>query len=610
MRRISLILLAIPATTATSVRFTNPDPCAVFCATVRGACGSRGSACHRDTHCENLYWKSASHSEAVPICNSEDKDCPRELKAGCEDVLKFILQPGLILKAPKAPLIKATQPSGVEGWVASKAAPGMTILSRSSASGNSVEVRKPTSTAPKAAIVSAAPPPAVTTPKKAFVAAAPRPAEAIVWAAQRPAGATVAVAPCPAKLEVPASAAPPAAGKKKPATKKNSSRAVPPEEDEEAALLARAVALSLEGVSEDVRLESIRSRWFPKDRPDIIPMNRLDPKLAAELAKLKTEKERMSFFVRHVDVLTAPEYDIDPLPGRRGFVNIGNTCYFNALIQALGHSTYFREVVHSAFIPKVLNQRESALFSFLSIIDKAMMSEEEFGPIDPTRFFEKLRVEFPGNFIADEEEDLSLLFQTILEQLMAVDEPTVDRVFRMVNHNHDYCSICEYGSRHDESADYILKLPLPEGKERVTLEECFGEFSSYREIGDLDNYTCPRCGAGNYKRKPELGGLVNRGMVVGPQILIIQLTREESLPMVTFPEIFDLSSMPGSSRTSGIYNLVSVIHLSGRHYTTDFLDPIFHQWINANDMHVQAISPGMTFESNSVYALVYELING
>ncbi len=295
------------------------------------------------------------------------------------------------------------------------------------------------------------------------------------------------------------------------------------------------------------------------------------------------------------------EYVVDRRPGRRGFHNLGNTCYFNALMQVLGHSTVLRAAIKN-HQPRIRDG--TALHEFIDIIFSQMHSQTEFDPIDTTEIFQRLQNEYPGRYNPGIREDSIILLQQMLEPLEQY-SPVIAHMFDVPQDLLSTCSKCRRETSTAESVEkvIIVPVPIPEDKtSMVTLSECFETLTTPYDRDAEERIVCPQC---HKHADMVLQWHLGRGSV-GPQLLMIQLARQhkDTIP-VLYPEHLDLSELANSHLT-GQYRLIGVIHLrSGVHYIADFWDSVRREWVHANDRAVETIED-FQLVSNMVYALLYE----
>lgn len=297
-------------------------------------------------------------------------------------------------------------------------------------------------------------------------------------------------------------------------------------------------------------------------------------------------------------------YTVVTRPGRRGFHNLGNTCYFSAMMQALGHSTVFRSALQEVDL-SLLNHK-SAAHEFLRIIRDDMYSQTNFEPIHPNEFFRRLERDHPGLFVLGDQEDSARLLFTILDDLAGF-APRLTQLFEFTQTTIRTCAKCYrvLGQEPTMVKQWLLQVPESNG-DMMTLYDCLNAFGTISANDGAISHRCNICPAGNgIAHQYFIGNSISRQM--GPQILLIQLTRQarHQVPII-LDESLDLATVPNSTLT-GKYRLVSVINIEVSHYTAQFWDPVRREWVSANDRAVETIGD-LDIVSKSTYALLYERI--
>jgi ubiquitin C-terminal hydrolase len=352
-------------------------------------------------------------------------------------------------------------------------------------------------------------------------------------------------------------------------------------------------------------LSSIRREWVPRPLPEKIPMNRRTDDDLNALQRMSFE-EQVAFLEANADRLDAVEYDIDPRPGRRGFDNLGNTCYINAFMQALGHVHAFRSYIHDRFVPRLREHRGSvsaSLNEFVRLIDEEMMSTSEFGIIQMNTFYDRLIAEYPRTIQRDRQADSMEVFAIMVDEMEKVDPEGIKELFEVPMYDRDECPSCSTVRVTHRDGQYTLLLPaLDVPSDSHSLADRMRNWERPSPIeGGIDK-VCRTCSVSDNRRSSQLGHSSDV-VTAGPRILVVQLMRDVYglKPEVEFPEVLRLPTMRGQ------YRLVSTINHKLAHYTSNFYDPIYQQWVEANDRSVSDIDH-MEYTSTSVSVLVYERI--
>lgn len=355
--------------------------------------------------------------------------------------------------------------------------------------------------------------------------------------------------------------------------------------------------------------------------------------------------------IQHVRVGGA--YMVPLIPGRRGFRNLGNTCFANSIFQALGHSRVFRSAVRDRLVRlavKKAAERASldpqslptATEEFLRIVDDEMMNTQEFIAIDASEFMKRIRREHPGEFNSFAQEDANHFFNAVIEGLYQLDPQLLNSLFHIPIVSEDLCRNCgdsirssDPGTDGTHAFKPVFELSCPDADVK-SLEACFATNSAWEVLRDSSGinplFVCEDCYGQPYERRVVLGDVNPQVSLLGPEIMYIQIKRNVRYDKKTdqfgtvrmdatyvaqwleFPLTFQLEQMPGASNVRGFYTLASVVLLESQHYTTVYIDIITGQWLTANDSRVEPIELPTLYTDNmarskSVYALVYERVN-
>jgi ubiquitin C-terminal hydrolase len=110
------------------------------------------------------------------------------------------------------------------------------------------------------------------------------------------------------------------------------------------------------------------------------------------------------------------------VPGIVGLINLGNTCYFNCIIQALVHTPLLQEFFSSSNMQSFLNKKykiDDTVANEISNLSKEMWNTN-YSKINPVRLYKLFTQRFPmfeGKDQHDCHEFLSMLLDTLHEEL-------------------------------------------------------------------------------------------------------------------------------------------------------------------------------------------------
>ncbi len=287
------------------------------------------------------------------------------------------------------------------------------------------------------------------------------------------------------------------------------------------------------------------------------------------------------------------------VPGRRGIRNVRNSCWANSIMQALGHLMPLRQAIHESLLRRAV--RQSAMYELMTVIDEEMMSVTNFESIDLTELFRRLGQESPDRFDPRYPGDITDFLDFVMDQLYLLGRDDIIRpMFALPSY---YEVITDPDTGREVPTDVpggtntfiyslILQCPSHDPPDLTPLEECFT--NTFQE---------------SLNRRTVYGSaLYPDARFLGPQILIIRTEWIHRDTLLEIPLVFDISQQLGFENIDGTYSLQSIIHTHDQqHYTANFLDPLFHEWLHANDRSVQRITDtdGMRL-SDTVFALVYQ----
>lgn len=363
---------------------------------------------------------------------------------------------------------------------------------------------------------------------------------------------------------------------------------------------------------------------------------------------------------------TIPQHLLLPPPKLvfpTGLKNLGNTCYLNATLQCLRHSTPFVEyLMGEGFIRDrmcFVNQRPLEQ-AFLGEYHELManMSNRSNASVQPTEFL-RLLVHFNSNFAGGAQSDAQECLSTILQTLHVAlrlnvkitvngGEGTSDQYARMrkgiqqyeTHLKHDGYSVIDeiFGSQFESrltcercghisaAFDPYSSVPVEIGPRALTLYDCLDQFMGAEQIEDVH---CDRCGPhANVTKQFRLWTL--------PKMLLVQLKRfdlstggmRKIAQFVQSPKILNLTKYVSHPRVVSqvqnnpaalqLYDLKGVVchtgNLQNGHYTAKCFDEgsstVQRGWYDFNDEHVSLIPEArldQLLQSPSNYILFYEM---
>ena len=308
--------------------------------------------------------------------------------------------------------------------------------------------------------------------------------------------------------------------------------------------------------------------------------------------------------------------------GRRGFQNMGNTCYLGATLQLLSHSRQLRDLIRAQELGADLaNPGAQALRLVREIFDQqwdtARLESDSSLPIVPVDMLHLLAAERGFGFQVGVMEDAHDALRTILgllqDGLRTQHNSPLDELMSISVEQRRVCSACNHARLTTDNVSDLL-LPVPNVVDRpITMEECFRAYFAEEVIEGVD---CEHCGGRHptaqqvrIARAPEvlLVTLKRFEFVMHPQPHAVRMNGE----IEVLPEL-DLDAMPGGGH--GRYRLAGIVHhwgesADGGHYVADVLHPDDGFMYSANDGTVRPRMDGYpALRSRTAYILMYERI--
>jgi len=279
-----------------------------------------------------------------------------------------------------------------------------------------------------------------------------------------------------------------------------------------------------------------------------------------------------------------------------GMTNVGNTCYMNAVLQCLSHTTPLRNyLVRSTFPP---NTRIAAYQTLLRALWKALETpSRRRGALNKVTMkeFQKGVQDALPQFTIYVQHDAQEFLVTLLDYW---DDPQVSAMFKGQQLSRMVCGEATC-AMHSTTQDPIecLCLPIPSSshtrngtnkRRETTLQACLDAYTQQESMPDWQCDTCERKSAHSTKQLQ---------LLECPQVLVIQLKRfsysEQGITTkiktnVTFP-LRDFQPIQGKDAASSPrYQLYAVCNHIGNtpntgHYIAHVLSSDDQKWYKLDD---------------------------
>ena len=284
-----------------------------------------------------------------------------------------------------------------------------------------------------------------------------------------------------------------------------------------------------------------------------------------------------------------------------GFVNKGNTCYINAILQAL------------SVLPSIWCQYPSETHSVPAFVRTFLYNmsrlEQSNTPIDPSNFLKCLQrvmsVAQGRPFQINSQQDAHEVLQVVLDELIGSSVLAKDLVTTTFRSTIS-CDTCQYDSVSEESYT-IIPTPLSS-----SVNNSLSDFLSPVSLSGDDKWPCPLC-------QSKQDGTKEMCITSSGDVIIIILQRfcirdNEPFKNCQPIECFNVPLKVPVRVEEGIYfsksySLVATINHSGKlnagHYTATIKSKCSENWLSCNDRSVLPTSTSKV-DSSLPYILFYK----
>lgn len=302
-------------------------------------------------------------------------------------------------------------------------------------------------------------------------------------------------------------------------------------------------------------------------------------------------------------------YNKDYATNGNGFVNLGNSCYFNTLLQCLISCPSIFETLIQNFAKPHINKNPLAL-DLIKLYEQSKEGKDISQLCIP--IWQKIislakesnnKIHLTQGAQEDAHEGL-MMFLDMLDKL-----PEVKRLFEHRYVTKIYCDLCKQTSSEKKETNLVFETQPDLSTEQLKKFEDIDEFYNTQVSLDIflmkqngyvdEDYKCSKCGGKGSKFK-------STTLTMVPEILPIVFKKYnnklEKIDIVTpFPEKMEFSSKDGNKKI--IYKLVAQCehlgNMRGGHYYAKGLRK--QGWKTLNDNSVSDGIPGPTKNTYMVF---------
>lgn len=307
------------------------------------------------------------------------------------------------------------------------------------------------------------------------------------------------------------------------------------------------------------------------------------------------------------------------LPQPCGFLNCGNSCYANAVLQCLACTPPLTVYLLQRFHSKACKWKEWCFTcEFESLMWKAKAGDSPLSPATMLTHIYKIRSHFGNGKEEDAHEFLRYVIDTMQSASLrevgvrasgSSEEETTLMGLTFGGYLRSKIKCMKCGAK-SEQCERMMDLTIEIEGNVGTLDEALRKFTSTEILDGENKYQCSRCRS--YERAKKKFRVLE-----APNILIIALKRFQPGPFgklnkwIQFPEILDLAPyMSGTSDKSPIYKLYGVIiHLDSMNATYSghylcFVKNAENKWFEIDDSRVKPVDLESVL-ANRAYMLLY-----
>eukprot|EP00158_Paraphelidium_tribonemae_P005590 Partr_v1_DN27419_c0_g1_i6_m71729 putative ubiquitin carboxyl-terminal hydrolase len=212
--------------------------------------------------------------------------------------------------------------------------------------------------------------------------------------------------------------------------------------------------------------------------------------------------------------------DKKPSAVSEGFQNLGNTCYINAVIQALFNIETFRNALFHS-LPSVLDY-EKSFHKLFSTVFKQKMNSKVVSPTDLVEFIRKTTKRFERSTQEDADEFLRILLDRLQDEYNENIENSADNTYNPIADTFEFkierkveCVECK-NTCSNVSVYRDVAVFLGRTNKIIGIDSTASLISSFFSKSKVA-YACEKC--------PGTAAIISQTMASAPKVLIMQLKR-------------------------------------------------------------------------------------
>ena len=287
-----------------------------------------------------------------------------------------------------------------------------------------------------------------------------------------------------------------------------------------------------------------------------------------------------------------------------GLENLGQTCYFNSIVQCLFHCPLFREAIEN--VPhRVLSEpvpRE------LRLLFTQMAKKSTLGYLKTLRCF-SATISIPeckkANMNKNRPEDACEFFLRLIEHFGTIFQPLAE-IFKGDLRSTLLCQHCSQSSiKKDPFGLLPLSFPAVNNGYGIShTHDIYDFLDNFLKPEIIDGYDCDHCPVRHPTEK-------TLGILTPPKVLVVQLKRFKGLQkiedFVRFPSKLRLNCASVANEQHHFYRLTGVIchkgpNISNGHYIAYVLAG--EKWLKADDRTIKEVRYE-TVKRKEAYLLFY-----